>query len=92
MEKVTSNFSSVTLRAETASTKSLIPLRSSRREKKASRQIGFSLPIICTGHALLIQAVRHAVRFGGTAHAGMSQCYRLALSHIVPLYERMICD
>lgn len=31
--------------AETASTKSLMPLRSSKREKKASRQIFFSWPI-----------------------------------------------
>lgn len=43
----TSNLSLVTFRDETASTKSLMPLRSSSREKKASRHTGFSLPIIC---------------------------------------------
>ena len=32
-----------------ASTKNFMPLRSSSREKKASRHTGFSLPISCTG-------------------------------------------
>lgn len=46
----TSNLSLVTLRAETASTKSLMPLRSSSREKNARRHTGFSFPIICASN------------------------------------------
>ena len=45
-----------------ASTKSLMPFRSSSREKKASRHIGFSLPISCKSNVSIANAISTLVQ------------------------------